>query len=85
MTDLKAVGPTGSIDRLWFTHFGADILDGIELRNGKANGLGWSTVEVWVSEHAGEDFVEHKIADLYCGEPINLAAGYGYRFERAKP
>jgi len=24
---------------------------------------------------------EHKIADIYCGTPINVAPGYGFRFE----
>jgi hypothetical protein len=27
---------------------------------------------------------EHKIADLYCGDPINVAPGYGFRFEDTK-
>lgn len=67
--------------RLCFTKSGADITDGIELKNGKANPFGWSTQEVWLREPGGEDFVEYKIADIYCGEPTNLADGFGFRIE----
>ena len=69
-------------DKLWFTKDGKYIADGIELRNGKANGFGWSTHEVWLTEHGGETMIEHKIADLYCGSPINLAQGFGFRIEK---
>lgn len=62
-----------------FTHFDHDILEDVELRNGRANGFGWSTHEVWVKEHGGECMVDVHIADLYCGEPINVIAGYGFR------
>jgi hypothetical protein len=68
-------------DKLTFTKDGKDILEGIDLRNGKSNPFGWSTFEVWLTEHGGETMIEHKIADLYCGEPQNLADGYGFRIE----
>ena len=71
-------------DRLLFTKNGEDIAEGIELRNGKGNAFGWSTYEVWYREQAGEDYIEHKIGDLYCGEPINLAEGFGYRIEQGQ-
>ena len=69
-------------DRLYFTKNGADLIDGIELRNGKANGFGWSTHEVWLTERGGEEWLDHKIGDLYCGVPQNMAAGFGYRIEK---
>jgi hypothetical protein len=69
-------------DRLYFTKSGADITEGIELRNGKSNPFGWSTHEVWLTEPGGEAMIEYKIADLYCGEPINLADGIGFRIEK---
>jgi hypothetical protein len=46
-------------DRLTFTKDGKDILEGIELRNGKANPFGWSQHEVWLVEFGGETMVEH--------------------------
>ena len=57
-------------DKLIFTKNGVDILDGIDLRNGKANPFGWSTYEVWLTEHGGE--------------PINLAPGFGFRIEKGQ-
>lgn len=65
-----------------FLKDGQDILEGIELRNGKANPFGWSTHEVWHVENVGA-FVpmETHIADLYCGEVTNVRDGYGYRIE----
>lgn len=71
-------------DKLYFTRNGADITEGIDLRNGKANPFGWSTYEVWLTELGGETMVEHKIADLYCGKPINLADGFGFRIEKSE-
>lgn len=69
--------------RLWFTKDGQDIRDGLDLRNGRANPFGWSTYEVWVTEQGGECEVELHIGDLYCGEPINMIDGYGFRYEDA--
>lgn len=71
-------------DRLWFTKNGQDITEGIDLRNGKANAFGWSTYEVWLNEQAGEDWLDHKIGDLYCGEPKNMAEGFGFRIEKSE-
>jgi hypothetical protein len=71
-------------NKLTFTRNGNDITDGIDLRNGKSNPFGWSTYEVWLTEHGGETMVEYQIADLYCGEPINLADGFGYRIEKSE-
>lgn len=70
---------------LWFTKDGTDLAEGVELRNGKSNPFGWSTHEVWHSRDAPYPGAvdEEKIADLYCGEPINVAPGYGFRFEEA--
>lgn len=68
---------------IWFTKNGQDITEGVELRNGRAKIGGWSTHEVWLTEHGGETMVEYKIADLYCGEPINLADGFGFRIDEA--
>ena len=45
-------------DRLTFTKDGKDILEGIELRNGKANPFGWSQHEVWLVEFGGETMVQ---------------------------
>lgn len=70
-------------DKLWFTKDGKDITEGIELRSGKANPFGWSTYEVWLTERGGEDWLDFKIGDLYCGEPTLMAKGFGYRIERA--
>lgn len=70
------------VERLWFTKNEKDIVAGIELRNGKANPFGWSTHEVWLTEPGGETMIEYKIADLYCGEPINCADGIGWRIEK---
>lgn len=69
--------------KLFFTEGGNDIVEGIELRNGKANPHGWSTYEVWLTkpEQYPGAINEEKIADLYCGEPINLKDGYGFRIE----
>jgi hypothetical protein len=69
-------------DRLWFTKDGKDILEGIELRNGKANPFGWSQHEVWLVEFGGETMVEHCIGGLDCGVPFGMADGYGFRIER---
>jgi hypothetical protein len=68
--------------KLIFIKDGKDINEGVDLRNGKANPFGWSQYEVWLTEHGGEAMIEHKIADLYCGEPINLAEGYSFRIEK---
>lgn len=69
-------------DRLCFTKNGVDILEGIELRNGKSNPFGWSTHEVWLAEQGGEEWIDCHIADIYCGSPINLAEGYEFRIEK---
>lgn len=69
-------------DRLTFTKDGTDITYGIDLKNGKANAFGWSTYEVWLKEHAGEDWIEYQIGDLYCGEPKNMSSGFGWRIEK---
>ena len=69
-------------EKLYFTKNGVDILEGIELRNGKANPFGWSTYEVWLTEPGGEMLIEYQIACLYCGEPRDLAEGFGFRIER---
>ncbi len=69
-------------DHLWFTKDGQDITEGIELRNGQAKLGGWSTYEVWLVEHGGETLVEYRIADIYCGEPINCVDGIGWRIEK---
>lgn len=69
-------------DRLLFTKNGKDIEEGIELRNGKANPFGWSTYEVWLTEHGGETLVEYCIGTLYCGEPKDLIEGIGYRIQK---
>lgn len=70
--------------QLWFTYEGRDLTEGVELRNGRATLGGWSTHEVWLTKP--EQFPgavdEIKIADLYCGDPINLAEGYGFRIEK---
>lgn len=68
-------------DRLWFTKNGQDITEGIELRNGKALPGGWNIHEVWLTEHGGEDMIDYKIGDLYCGTPTNLLDGFGFRIE----
>lgn len=69
------------MQKLWFTKDGRDITEGINLRNSKANLGGWSTHEVWVEEFGGETMVEHKIGSIYCGQPIDMAEGYGFRIE----
>lgn len=69
-------------DRLWFTKNGVDIVEGIELKNGKANPFGWSQHEVWLREQAGEDYVEYQIGGIDCGTPFGLIEGFGYRIER---
>ena len=69
-------------DRLTFTKDGKDILEGIELRNGKANSFGWSQHEVWLVEFGGETMVEHCIGGLDCGVPFGMADVYGFRIER---
>ena len=61
---------------LWFTKDGVDLTEGIELRNGRAKIGGWSTHEVWHNETY--------IADLYCGNPIYLLPGYGFRYEEVE-
>jgi hypothetical protein len=71
-------------DRYQFTKNGEDIVNGIELRNGRANPFGWSQHEVWLVEHGGETVVEIKICGLDCGVPFGLADGYGFRVERDK-
>lgn len=65
--------------RLIFSKDGKDL--DIELRNGKVKLGGWSSYEVWLTEHGGEGMVEYKIADLYCGYVRNLAPGITYRIE----
>lgn len=75
---------TDMAKRLTFTRNGVDIVGGLDLRNGKASIGGWSTHEVWVTEFGGETMVENHIADLYCGSPINVADGYGFRIEDAQ-
>jgi hypothetical protein len=67
--------------RLWFTKGGHDITEGIVLRAGRALPGGWSSYQVWVVELGGECEIGVHIADLYCGKPINVAEGYGYRYE----
>ena len=82
--DTPFARKSGVTKTLWFTKDGSDIQD-VELKNGKANPFGWSTHEVWVTEHTSGGVVdEHKIADLYCGSPINVAPGYSFRFEETK-
>ena len=70
-------------DRLWFTEDGQDIIHGIELRNSRANGFGWETHEVWLvkPEQYPGAVDERKIGDIYCGEPINMVPGFGWRME----
>lgn len=68
-------------DTLWFIKDGKKLQD-VELRNGRANPFGWSTHEVWLTEHGGETLVEYKIADLYCGSPINLIEGITFEIEK---
>lgn len=67
--------------RLWFTKDGVDIIEGIELRNGRALPGGWSQHEVWLVEPGGETMVEHRIGGLDCGEPFGMMPGYGHRIE----
>jgi hypothetical protein len=69
-------------DVLWFTKDGVDITEGVELRNGRAKPGGWSTHEVWVVEQGGECEIEVHIADLYCGEPVHVNQGYGFRYDK---
>jgi hypothetical protein len=69
-------------DRLTFSKNGVDITEGVELRNGKALLGGWSTYEVWLTEYGGETLVEYRIADLYCGSPINLQPGFSFRIDK---
>jgi hypothetical protein len=73
-------------NRLTFTKDGKDILEGIELRNGKANPFGWSQHEVWLVElggmFGGETMVEHHIGNLECGAPWDMAESYGFRIDR---
>jgi len=64
-----------------FMKNGIDIVEGIELRNGKVLPGGWSTYEVWLQEPAGEDVISYRIANIYCGTPINLVAGFSFRIE----
>jgi hypothetical protein len=64
-----------------FTKNGVDIVEGIELRNGRGLPGGWSSYEVWLKESAGEDVVEYMVATLHCGTPDNLAEGFSYRIE----
>ena len=72
-------------DKLYITKDGSDVVDdSISLENGKANLFGWSTYELWRTEHAGEDLIKVKIGYLYCGSPINLADGYGFRIEKSE-
>jgi hypothetical protein len=71
-------------DRLTFTKNGNDIVEGIELRNGKANPFGWSQHEVWLVEHGGETMIEHMIGGLECGVPFGMAEGYGFRIEKVE-
>jgi len=67
--------------RLWFTKGGVDLVEGIELRNGRANPWGWSVYEVWYTDPGYEVPVELCIGRLYCGEPQGLMEGFGYRVE----
>ena len=67
---------------LWFTKNGEDILEGIELRNGRALPGGWSQHEVWLKEAAGEGEIEYQIAILECGEPCCLADGFSFRIDK---
>ncbi len=67
--------------RIWFTKDGIDIINGIDLRNGKSNPWGWSTHEVWFTDNGYECPIDIKIGDLYCGEPQNMIEGFGFRFE----
>jgi hypothetical protein len=71
--------------KLWFTKDGRDITEGLELRDGRALPGGWNTHEVWVTELGGECEVDVHIADLYCGEPINVIDGYGFRKDESNP
>ena len=70
------------VKALVFMRNDEDIVDGIDLRNGKGNGFGWSIYQVWYVKNVGAfvPFEEH-IADLYCGEPTILKEGYTYRFD----
>lgn len=69
--------------RLWFTRDNQKLTEGITLRNDKALPGGWSTYEVWHTRPAlfPGAIDEEKIADIYCGKPINLIAGYGFVYE----
>lgn len=73
--------------RLIFTKDGHDLTEGVELRNGRANPFGWSIHDVWLN--VGEVYPgaaqEEQIAQLYCGEPIDLAPGISFRIEEAQP
>jgi hypothetical protein len=68
-----------------FTEDGKDIIEGIELRNSKSNGFGWSMHEVWLIKDSGTfvQFEDH-IADLYCGSPIKYVARFNQHRRRAK-
>lgn len=66
--------------KIIFTENGDDIA--VDLRNGKANGFGWSTYEVWHTKDVGAFApLETQIADLYCGDVKNLKDGFSYRME----
>jgi hypothetical protein len=69
--------------KLIFTKNGSDLTEGIEVRM-CIDVFGWTSHEVWLTERGGEEWLEHKIGELYCGDPINLADGYGFRFEKEK-
>lgn len=60
---------------------GKPLMEGIELRNSKSNPFGWSTHEVWHVEDVGAYIpAESHIADIYCGDVINLKNGYSAEF-----
>lgn len=70
--------------KLFFTKDGKDINEGIELKCIKSSPFGFSLYDVILTEFGGECLVEHKIGELYCGEPQNLSDGYGFRYENTE-
>ncbi len=62
-------------DQLWFQKDGVDLVEGIELVDGKAMPGGFS---VYTVQHNGA-----RVCTLYWGFPRDFEAGYAHRVEKA--